>query len=325
MINTGANIGKRSRVSPVLAALSALALCACVDMPDSGNPRLPVSGQTIMTTAPIIMPETQTQSAKSLAQAAYYTKVQNDLQANDLLRTAKGSPDAPFGARQLAANFDAIALMQEYTNIGGQFVAQATPTTLHRWEIPVRLGLEFGASVDDGTRREDSATLARLAGQLSRATGHPVSVSSTPNFHVLVLNEDERRNVGARLAQLIPGISNATIRYAENMPQSSYCLVVASDPRDDGAYRKAVAIIRAENPDLLRKTCLNEEIAQGLGLANDSPRARPSIFNDDQEFAYLTYHDEFLLRILYDKRLKPGMSPAVARPIATAIAYELMP
>jgi hypothetical protein len=44
-------------------------------------------------------------------------------------------------------------------------------------------------------------------------------------------------------------------------------------------------VIRAEHPDLLRLSCLHEEIAQGLGLPNDSPRARPSIFNDDEEFA----------------------------------------
>ena len=32
-----------------------------------------------------------------------------------------------------------------------------------------------------------------------------------------------------------------------------------------------------------------------MGLANDSPEARPSIFNDDEEYALLTGHDEMLL------------------------------
>ena len=44
---------------------------------------------------------------------------------------------------------------------------------------------------------------------------------------------------------------------------------------DSGTYTRAFAVIRAEHPDLLRLSCLHEEIAQGLGLANDSPRARP--------------------------------------------------
>ena len=65
----------------------------------------------------------------------------------------------------------------------------------------------------------------------------------------------------------------------------------------------------------MRQSCVHEELAQGLGLANDSPRARPSIFNDDDEFALLTSHDEELLSLLYTPALTPGMQPDEARPI----------
>ena len=68
---------------------------------------------------------------------------------------------------------------------------------------------------------------------------------------------------------------------------------------------------------------MHEEVAQGLGLANDSAAARQSIFNDDEEFALLTSHDEFLLRMLYDPRLKTGMSAQQALPIVRRIAAEL--
>ncbi|MFN7052469.1 MAG: DUF2927 domain-containing protein, partial [Gemmobacter sp.] len=82
-------------------------------------------------------------------------------------------------------------------------------------------------------------------------------------------------------------------------------------------------VVRAEHPDLLRLSCLHEEIAQGLGLANDSPLARPSIFNDDEEFALLTRQDELMLKMLYDPALRPGMTAAEARPIVKAIATRL--
>ena len=58
-------------------------------------------------------------------------------------------------------------------------------------------------------------------------------------------------------------------------------------------------------------------------MANDSPRARPSIFNDDEEFALLTPHDELLLEMLYDDRFQPGMTIDEAAPIARVIAAEL--
>jgi hypothetical protein len=65
-------------------------------------------------------------------------------------------------------------------------------------------------------------------------------------------------------------------------------------------------------------------VAQGLGLPNDSPTARPSIFNDDEEFALLTTHDEMLLSMLYNPRLSPGMTPDEARPILQELADGLV-
>jgi hypothetical protein len=72
------------------------------------------------------------------------------------------------------------------------------------------------------------------------------------------------------------------------MPRSTYCLVSPGIRTTTAAYETAVAVIRAEHPDLLRLSCIHEEMAQGMGLSNDSPEARPSIFNDDEEFALLT-------------------------------------
>ena len=109
-----------------------------------------------------------------------------------------------------------------------------------------------------------------------------------------------------------------------NLPRDQLCIVVAFSEGDASSYSRAIAIIRGEHPDLLRTSCIHEELAQGLGLANDSPQARPSIFNDDEEFGLLTTHDELLLKILYDPRLRIGMSAAEAAPIARQIAREIM-
>ena len=109
-----------------------------------------------------------------------------------------------------------------------------------------------------------------------------------------------------------------------NMRRDTYCAVAAYAAGDNpNVYTAAVAVIRSENPGLLRLSCIHEELAQGLGLANDSPAARPSIFNDDDEFALLTKHDELLLKMLYDKRLRPGMTAEQVNPITRIIAREL--
>ena len=56
------------------------------------------------------------------------------------------------------------------------------------------------------------------------------------------------------------------------------------------------------------------------GPCQRQPAARPSIFNDDEEFALLTTQDELMLKMLYDPRLQPGMDAAQAAPIAPIIA-----
>jgi hypothetical protein len=267
-------------------------------------------------------------SAASREVAAYYEALQRQLLSRGLMRTDTGEDDVPLTAHILASNFDAIALNVEYIDIGGELIAHSEPTTLYRWDVPVRIGVEFGDSIPARQRAHDLETVADLVPRLAQATRHTITQtqdSTEPtNFHVLILNEEERQAIGPRLNELIPGIGATTIRAVENMPRTSYCAVIASDPADDGARRTAVAVIRGEHPDLLRRLCLHEEITQGLGLVNDSPHARPSIFNDDEEFALLTKHDELLLRLLYDERLRPGMSPEIARHISTQIAQELL-
>ncbi len=287
-------------------------------------PRPPARPEKLAQPAPKPKPAA-VPDAESRELAQYYLRVQNSLLAQGLLRRDGGGADTPFGARQLVENFIRIALYEEYASVGGALIARPTASRLHRWEIPVRMEVEFGATVPAATRTKDRAVIAGFAARLSRLTGLPISqVSSGGNYNIFIVNEAERRALGPRLRKLVPGISDLAVRTVTDMPRSSYCLVFALDGDNSGRYTQAVAIIRAEHPDLLRLSCLHEEITQGLGLSNDSPAARPSIFNDDEEFALLTTHDEMLLKMLYDKRMRPGMNQFQARRVAQIIAAELM-
>ena len=161
--------------------------------------------------------------------------------------------------------------------------------------------------------------------RLSRLSDVPITLTDdNPNFRVLFLGEDDRRAYGDRLRELIPTISDATVRTFVNLPRDQLCVVIGTFAPGRSSYTKAIAMIRAEHPNLMRSACIHEELAQGMGLANDSPDARPSIFNDDEEFALLTGHDELLLRMLYDPRLQTGMDPATAAPIARRIARDYL-
>jgi hypothetical protein len=299
------------------AGMGALALAGCVVAPEPAVSPRP---------EPRVAQEAYMPSAESRDFARYYRGIEAQLLADGLLRTDGGGRDAPFTDAMLARNFERIALYDEYTLVGGRFVQRETPSRLRRWQQPVRVQAHFGRSVDAAQQARDRAILTTYVGRLARASRHPVSVvRSGGNFHVLYLDRDEQRDAGDLVRSLVPGVGDETIDAIAAMPRSTFCAVYAfSEGAGRSVYVAAVAVIRSEHPDLLRRSCVHEEVAQGLGLPNDSPTARPTIFNDGEEFALLTPHDELLLRILYDSRLTPGMTPAQARPVVRAIATELV-
>ena len=305
----------------VLTLLALLALAGCESSVPATAPPFPHAPTPPAVVAVVpLEPSVLSQAARD-----YYSQLQVALVAQGLLRTDRGGPDTPFTDRNLADNFIRVALYDEYATQNGQFVQRQTPSHLRRWQKPVRLAVEFGDTVPLDQRSTDVGTIARYADDLARTSGHPVSlVTDSANFHVLILNEDDRRAAGPRLAQLIPGIRPADLATVIDMPRETYCLVFAYSATSASTYDSAVAVIRGEHPDLLRRSCIDEELAQGMGLANDSPDARPSVFNDDEEFALLTGQDRLMLRMLYDPRLAPGMSASEAEPIVRVIAAELM-
>lgn len=304
--------------APALIPLAVtLVLAACVTPAPVASPRPePRAEADVVSTTP---------SEVSQSLARYYRSSEARLVARGMLRTDGGGPDTPFSADQLASNFERIALYDEYQLVNGRFVARQTPATLRRWGAPVRLQPHFGASVEAGQQAEDRSVLSTYASRLSRLTGHPIStVNSGGNYHVLFMNADALAASAPLLRQLVPSINDATIREIQDMGRLTYCSIFAFSLTGTSEYIAAIAVIRDEHPDLLRRSCIHEEIAQGLGLPNDSRSARPTIFNDDEEFALLTRHDEMLLRMLYDDRLAIGLTPDQARPIVRQIAGELV-
>ena len=291
-----------------------LALSACAPLPVAPPPApMPVA----------VAPPPET--AQSAAMRAYFAQVQATLLSRGLLRTDTGAADAPFTDHMLAEAFLRVALYDEFRPGPDGYVAQETESILRRWQGPVRVALRFGASVPEARRAANRARIGSYLARLSAITGHPIRLSdSAPNFFVYVVSEDERQMLGPEIATAMPGFQTNEIRAFTAMPPSTYCQVSVQSAARTGVYMRAIAVIRSEHPDLMNLSCIHEEIAQGLGLPNDSPRARPSIFNDDQEFALLTPMDEAMLRILYNPALRPGMSLSEARPIVEALARALV-
>lgn len=190
-----------------------------------------------------------------------------------------------------------------------------------KWVEPVRYQIVGGNS-------EDERRVASLVDQVEDLTGMDIApaVYQEPNVRLSFVPFRLRNNAVLRLANqgtLGPAVGAMVARWRDT--EREKCLGLISVDPSTGAITKADILIKDELPPVIRDACIVEEIVQSLGLMNDDPRARPSIFNDSQEFLDLTSHDEFLLRILYDDRVKPGMVLRQVNPLVRLIINEVRP
>ncbi|HEU0221619.1 MAG TPA: DUF2927 domain-containing protein [Paracoccaceae bacterium] len=228
-------------------------------------------------------------------------------------RLDRNPADAPFTNADLAENFIRVALAVE--TMGGQ---EASAQPLRRWEQPIVYTL-FG----DGVTPADRLLVGAFMDRLAAASGLEIREGSENiNLPIMFLGDAERWQAHSR----VRGGHTPAMRFltdflgradAENPCRGT----LRHNDRYEVVF--AAVLIKDEVSGTLRRACIEEELAQSLGLTNDDDSVRPSLFNDDQEFAVLTVHDELLLRVLYDRRLRSGMEEAEVRPLLPRIIRDL--
>jgi hypothetical protein len=251
-----------------------------------------------------------------------YDALERHLVAQGGLRLDRAPADAPFDNAVLARDFERIALRREAdVNLPGGD-DNVAPGRLRRWSDPVRWRLAGEAAT-----AEDAAEIAALFDRIAAATGHDVATAKDAdpgNFLILITTPEERPAAARSLRELSPPLADTFDIWRQS--SSVVCAgVLASGAPGASEISVAFVFIGAEVRGRLRRACIEEEIAQAMGLPNDHPQARPSIFNDDQEFALLTEHDEWLLRVLYDPALRPGMTAEEAFPLVRSILAKRRP
>ena len=80
-------------------------------------------------------------------------------------------------------------------------------------------------------------------------------------------------------------------------------------------------ILVADAGDFVFYDCVYEELLQALGPINDDTTVPWTMFNDDVQMGFFGLYDQFLLNILYDPRIRPGMTRAEVE----ALLPEVLP
>jgi hypothetical protein len=72
--------------------------------------------------------------------------------------------------------------------------------------------------------------------------------------------------------------------------------------------RRAEVILPIDAGDFTFYDCAFEELLQALGAINDDRSVPWTMFNDDVQMGFFDVYDQYLLNILYDPRILPGMT-----------------
>ena len=256
----------------------------------------------------------------------YWVAYQTNLQLNGKLRTDRVPADVPFSNTDLAQNFSKTAFgfdPEFMADLGEEQIAQGN--VIRRWGGPIRYAIYGTLSETDQMALDDVMARIRRLTRLEIAESLDSSAADW-NLGIYFFGYEEREaflshletEQDAALFDVFSGLFSDDLICSGTMLRR-----LDDDGKLTGEIGHALIFIRAELPADLRRSCIEEELTQGMGLIRDDDAVRPSLFNEDEEFALMTLHDEMLMRILYDRRLSPGMTKEEAMPIVRRIAGEL--
>jgi hypothetical protein len=173
----------------------------------------------------------------------------------------------------------------------------AKANRIRKFDEPIRIFIDSKAEPDRASQLTD--VVADI-----RARVNNLDIAITPdreaaNFVVsLVRDSDVDATIRARY-----GAERAAQIEHSLHPQ---CL---SGIGKDGHFRirRAEAILPVDAGDFTFYDCAYEELLQGLGAINDDSSVPWTMFNDDVQMGFFDIYDQYLLNILYDPRVRPGM------------------
>jgi hypothetical protein len=223
---------------------------------------------------------------------------------NPRIAKLRAAEQKTFTDAQIAEGFFKIAF-------GAELAVAGRIDRIRKYAAPVRVFVESRAKPD--RRRQVAATVADIAARIEHID--------------LAMTDDARgANVAVTLVRnrnLVPTIRAFYGRGRARQIERSLEPQCLSGFRKDEQYRivHSDVILVADAGDFIFYDCAYEELLQALGPINDDSSVPWSMFNDEVSKGFFDVYDQYLLNILYDPRIRPGMTRDEVR----ALLPEVLP
>jgi Protein of unknown function (DUF2927) len=184
---------------------------------------------------------------------------------------------------------------------------------LHRFTHPVSVRVQGGGSVD---RTE---AMRRVLEEYAR---------KIPNLHLNIVTGTEPADVEVLL---IDEKALETALRASYGAQVTQAFVTRTDPEcvtsvkssADGEIVHSLSYIIVDQGDDVFLDCAYHELLHAFGLSNHDQRNPWTTLNQERMVGYLSVYDRALLTLLYDPRVRPGMTPPQVRQLLPQVIKDL--
>jgi hypothetical protein len=209
-----------------------------------------------------------------------------------------------FSVAELSRGFMALAF-------GSDLRIGARPRGIRRFDHPIRARVIAGGSVDR------VAAMRRIVEEYAhKVPTLNLSLVTVPSADIEVRLIDEKDFNSALRAAFGAKVARTFIKRTD--PQ---CMTSVKSSTEGDILRSVSFIIVDKGNDVFLD-CAYHELLHAFGLSNHDQHNPWTTLNQRRMVGYLTVYDRALLTLLYDPRIKPGMSAKQARAKLPAVIAD---
>jgi Protein of unknown function (DUF2927) len=198
------------------------------------------------------------------------------------------------------------------TAFGAEYHLAGRVDRIRKYEAPVRV-------YADGTRADRKAQIAKIVADIAARVRH---------LDIAMVDSNEAANVLVKLVRDRDLHRTITTFYGSERAKE---IKSSLDPQCLSGFRKnerfeierSDVILTIDVSDFVFLDCAYEELLQSLGPINDTATVPWTMFNDNVSMGYFDVYDQYLLNLLYDPRIKAGMTVQEVRAVLPAVLADV--
>ena len=195
---------------------------------------------------------------------------------------------------------------------GAEYHLAGRVDRIRKYQTPVRV-------FADGNRTDRKAQLTKIVADIAKRVRHlDIAMAGTNDDANVLVKLVRDRDLGRTIVQFYGSERAREIRGS-------------LDPQCLSGFRKnekfeiehSDVILTVDNGDFIFLDCAYEELLQSLGPINDTASVPWTMFNDNVSLGFFGIYDQYILNLLYDPRIKAGMTVAEAKEVLPAVLADV--